>query len=88
MIGRLLLILGIFFFIWIGYHFLKKTWLDRLNDVKSQEHETQKIQQIKACHYCNTHIPESEGIEQDGNFFCNYEHLDSFLKHKTEHKPE
>ncbi|MBE9525742.1 MAG: hypothetical protein IME94_02110 [Proteobacteria bacterium] len=88
MIGRLLLILGIFFFMWLGYRFLKKIWLDRLNDVETQEQETQKIQQIKACRYCNIHIPENEGIDQDGDFFCNYEHLDSFLKHKAKHKTE
>ena len=86
MIGRLLLILGIFLFLWIGYRYLKKTWLERVDDVAAQENETQKIQQIKACLYCNTHIPENEGIVQDGDFFCSDEHLNSFLKHKTEHK--
>lgn len=82
MIGRLLLILGIFFFIWIGYRFLKKTWDDRIKDIEAYEQETKKFQQIKACAYCHTHIPENEGITQDGNFFCSDEHIDNFLKHK------
>ncbi|MCU7835746.1 MAG: hypothetical protein KZQ83_10925 [gamma proteobacterium symbiont of Taylorina sp.] len=84
MIGRLLVILGIFFLVWIGYRFLKKTWGDRIKDVEYQNHidekATKNIPQIKACAYCKTHIPETEGINKDGNFFCSYEHLDHYLE--------
>jgi len=84
MIARLLLILCIFFLSWIGYRFLKKTWLDRIQSVEHQarisEKTTQKIQQIKACAYCKTHIPENEGINKDSNFFCNHKHLEYYLE--------
>lgn len=84
--GRLLLILGIFFLVWIGYRFLKNTWSARIKAVEDQKQKTpsqqHKIQQIRACSYCKTHIPEDEGITQDGQFFCSYQHLDNYLEHK------
>ena len=85
--GRLLLILGILFLAWMGYRFLNKTWSARVKEVeqreqkKSQE-QPRKIQQVKACAYCKTHIPEDEGIYQNEQFFCSYQHLDSYLEHK------
>lgn len=83
--GRLLLIIGIFFLVWIGYRFLKNTWSARIKAVEDQQQKTpsqqNKIQQIRACSYCKTHIPEDEGITKDGRFFCSYQHLDSYLEH-------
>lgn len=89
--GRLLLILGLFFLFWIGYRFLKKTWSARVREIDSQkqqqrqapqqEHPAQ-VQQIKACAYCKTHIPENEGVYKNGKFFCSYQHLDSYLEHE------
>jgi len=37
-----------------------------------------RIQTIKACAYCRTHIPEHEGITANGLFFCSYQHLDKY----------
>lgn len=82
--GRLLLILGLSFLIWIAYRFLKNSWSARIKQVEQQEQSqpSQKIQQIKACAYCKTHIPEDEGIYKDGKFFCSYQHLDRYLEHE------
>ena len=85
--GRLLLILGISFLAWIGYRFLKNTWSSRIKEVEQQEKQQlqpKKVQQIKACAYCKTHIPEDEGIYENGQFFCSYQHLDSYLEHKKQ----
>ena len=85
--SRILLLSGIIFLAWMGYRFLNKTWSARVKEVeqkerkKSQE-QAKKIQQIKACAYCKTHIPEDEGIYQNELFFCSYQHLDSYLEHK------
>ncbi len=82
--GRLLLILGILFFIWIAYRFLQNTWSQRVREIEKlqQKKVTDKnagpIQTIRACAYCKTHIPENEGITEDGRFFCSYQHLDKF----------
>lgn len=85
MIGRLLLILGIFLFVWMGYRFLKKTLDEGSDNIESEESDTPKmIQEIKACAYCKTHIPEDEGIIEGEKFFCSYEHLNSYIKHKSE----
>ena len=85
--GRILLILGILFLAWMGYRFLNNTWSARVKEVekkalkKSQE-QAKQVQQIKACTYCKTHIPENEGIYEQGQFFCSYQHLDRYLEHK------
>lgn len=82
--GRLLLISGILFLGWIAYRFLKKTWSSRVREVKHREQKPQppRVQQIKACAYCKTHIPEDEGIYENGQFFCSYQHLDHYLEHE------
>ena len=85
--GRILLISGILFLAWMGYRFLNNTWSARVKEVekkalkKSQE-QAKQVQQIKACTYCKTHIPENEGIYEQGQFFCSYQHLDRYLEHK------
>lgn len=82
--GRLLLILGILFLVWIAYRFLQNTWSQRLKEVEKQEQKkiadrnTDSIQTIRACAYCKTHIPEDEGIIDNGLFFCSYQHLDKY----------
>ncbi len=85
--GRLLFISGLIFLGWIAYRFLKNTWSQRLREVQQKEHREQqatpaRVQQIKACSYCKTHIPEDEGIYRDGKFFCSYQHLDRYLEHE------
>ena len=87
--GRLLLILGIVFLVWIGYRFLKNSWSARVREVEQKEGQKpqqQRVQQIKACTYCKTHIPEDEGVYKDGLFFCSYQHLDSYLEHEQNNK--
>ena len=82
--GRLLLILGIIFLVWIAYRFLQNTWSQRVKEVEKQEPKkvtdkhTESIQTIRACAYCKTHIPENEGLIEDGQFFCSYQHLDKY----------
>ena len=85
--SRLLLISGIIFLVWMGYRFLNKTWSARVKEVEQQERkkiqeQPKQVQQIRACAYCKTHIPEDEGIYQNDHFFCSYQHLDSYLEHK------
>ncbi len=87
--SRLLLILGLSFLVWIGYRFLKNSWSERIRKVDELEQQqnrqqTPGIQQIKACAYCKTHIPEDEGIYENGLFFCSYQHLDHYLEHKKD----
>ena len=88
--GRLLFISGLIFLGWIAYRFLKNTWSQRLRDVEQNDQRAQqahqaapaRVQEIKACTYCKTHIPEDEGIYRDGKFFCSYQHLDRYLEHE------
>lgn len=85
--GRILLISGILFLAWIGYRFLNKTWSARVKEIEQQKHKNaqqqpRQVEQIKACAYCKTHIPENEGIYDSDHFFCSYQHLDSYLEHK------
>ncbi len=87
--GRLLLISGLFFLGWIAWRFLKNNWAQRIREVELKEQQTHqsapaRVQQIKACTYCKTHIPEDEGIYKDGKFFCSYQHLDRYLEHEQQ----
>lgn len=34
---------------------------------------------LKACEYCGVNIPESEGLEASGHFFCSEEHAQAHL---------
>lgn len=84
--SRIFLILGVFFLIWMAYRFLNKTWSERVMEVekkaRQQLQNKNQVQQVKACAYCKTHIPEDEGIYEQGKFFCSYQHLDHYLDHK------
>lgn len=85
--GRLLVISGILFLVWMGYRFLNKTWSSRVQEVEKKERkkaqeQPKQVQQVKACTYCKIHIPENEGIVKNGEFFCSYQHLDNYLEHK------
>jgi len=70
----------------MGYRFLNKTWSARIREVeqKKAQNSPEQVQQIKACTYCKTHIPENEGIYKDEHFFCSYQHLDSYIEHKQQ----
>lgn len=87
--GRLLLISGILFLVWIGYRFLQNTWSQRVKEIEQQEQKkvsnkkADNIQTIRACAYCKTHIPEDEGITEEGLFFCSYQHLDKYQERIT-----
>ncbi len=84
--SRILLILGLVFLIWMAYRFLNDTWSKRVQEVeekaRKQSQQAKPIQQVKACAYCKTHIPEDEGIYKQGLFFCSYQHLDHYCDHK------
>ncbi|WP_198266347.1 PP0621 family protein [sulfur-oxidizing endosymbiont of Gigantopelta aegis] len=85
--SRILLILGILFLAWMGYRFLNKTWSTRVKEVEKKarqdsQQQPKAVQQVKSCAYCKVHIPEAEGIYKDKQFFCSYQHLDSYLDHK------
>jgi protein tyrosine phosphatase (PTP) superfamily phosphohydrolase (DUF442 family) len=72
----------------MGYRFLNKTWSARVKEIEkqAQPQNSTVVQQIKACGYCKTHIPEKEGIYQDHQFFCSYQHLDRYIEHKNNNK--
>jgi hypothetical protein len=70
----------------MGYRYMQNSWQGRVKKVNLKEKRTPssaniKVQQIKACAYCKTHIPEDEGIYKDEQFFCSYQHLDRYLEH-------
>lgn len=88
--GRLLLISGLLFLVWMAYRFLQNTWSQRVKELENQEQkkmtdrQADSIQTIKACTYCKTHIPEDEGITKDGLFFCSYQHLDKYQERMSQ----
>ncbi len=85
--GRILLVSGILFLVWMGYRFLNNTWSARVQEVerrarKKNTSQTKEVEQIRACTYCNVHIPENEGVYEQKHFFCSYQHLDQYSEHQ------
>ena len=55
---------------WIGFTLFKKI----INPTKSNKVGSDPGQKMVACAVCDTHIPESEAIIQNGKTYCSKEH--------------
>ena len=55
---------------WIGFTLFKKI----INPTESNKVSSDSEQKIVACAVCDTHIPESEAIIQNGKTYCSKEH--------------
>lgn len=42
-----------------------------------------KKESMKGCLYCNLHVPESEGIYEDENFFCKQAHFEKWQQEQN-----
>ena len=52
--------------VWVGFVLFKK-----MRQLNVSNHPDNKIgQKMIACSVCDTHIPESEAIVQDGKIYC------------------
>ena len=55
---------------WIGFILIK----NKINPIESNKVSTDSGQKMVACAVCDTHIPESEAIIQNGKTYCSKEH--------------
>jgi uncharacterized protein len=58
--------------------------------IKARKHTSTKIESLAdasedmvRCAYCGVHLPESESIANEDNFFCSNEHLHKYLASKS-----
>lgn len=70
----LLLILGV---VW----FMVRNYLNKQN--KQQQNNTPpQVARIIKCRHCDLHLPESEALQHNGNWFCSQEHKQAYLSDK------
>ena len=39
-----------------------------------------KSERVVSCAYCQVHVPESEAVSHDGQYFCGTEHRDAYRR--------
>lgn len=42
-----------------------------------QQDRVDAVEDMVRCAHCGVHLPRSEGVEADGQFFCSTEHRDA-----------
>mgnify|MGYP003322187650 CR=1 FL=1 len=55
---------------WIGFTLFKKF----INPTETKKVSSDSGQKMVACAFCDTHIPESEAILNNGKIYCSKEH--------------
>lgn len=69
----LILILGLIIFWWLRRRW--KTFSRRGGTTTTaMRPHTRTPERMLACEYCKVHVPEGEGVEDGGHFFCCDEH--------------
>ncbi len=68
----LILILGLIIFWWLRRSW--KTFRRRDGTTAAMRPHTRTPERMLACEYCKVHVPEGEGVHDDGHFFCCDEH--------------
>ena len=71
MIIRLLLL---FLIVWFLFWLLKKQFSG--DSSPKTETKTEELQDMVACSYCGTHVPESLGVRAADKFYCCQQHAD------------
>jgi len=70
--GRLLLILAIVAALYLLVRSFRKQG--------PRQDRVDAVEDMVRCAQCGVHLPRSEGIEADGQFFCSAEHRDACRK--------
>ncbi len=55
-------------------------WLLRSYGKNVPQQDSPAVEDMVRCAHCGVHIPRSESILADGNFFCGAEHRDAYRK--------
>lgn len=66
---RLIIILAI---IYLGYR-LYLSW--QKSKKKPKPEPPKQVENMVRCHHCDLHIPETDAIEHDGQYYCSQKHL-------------
>ena len=77
--GRLFFILAIFILGWLAFRYFRTQIMLREQQQKNKSNNTDtSIQEVKACAYCGTHMPEDEMLNKGKLHFCSYQHMLDF----------
>ena len=58
--------------IWIIYMMVKRLIA---GNPDTEQTEAKPLEDMQQCKYCGVHVPQTEALENDGNFFCSAHHL-------------
>lgn len=64
--------------IWIIYMMVKRLIA---GNAGAEQQEAKPLEDMQQCKYCGVHVPQTDAIENGGDFFCSTQHL---KKHQDE----
>ncbi|WP_404295811.1 PP0621 family protein [Halomonas sp.] len=83
-----LIIFAVVFFAGIKLYRMYQGWkLDREELLESDDTRQEGGQMVR-CNWCKVHVPESDAIREQGEWFCSTAHLDRYLQEQQEQTPE
>lgn len=60
--------------VWFAWRFISKRRLE--NKRKAKEDNKPLDAAMVKCHICNTHVPKSDALQHDGQWYCSKAHRD------------
>ncbi|MBT0962102.1 PP0621 family protein [Denitromonas iodatirespirans] len=72
--SKLLVFLLVLFAIYWGRRLLSKPKVPPQDRARGAAPQTQASARMLSCRHCGVHVPESEGVRRDGEFYCCEEH--------------
>ncbi|WP_111415363.1 PP0621 family protein [Billgrantia lactosivorans] len=74
-----LIIFAVLFFAGLKLYRMYREWkLDREN--RLDDESTQEGRPMVRCAWCQVHVPESDAVRDQGEWFCSSAHRDRFLQ--------
>ena len=58
--------------IWIIYMMVKRLIA---GNADTEQKTTKPLEDMQQCKYCGMHVPQTEAIENNGDYFCSKQHL-------------
>lgn len=84
-----LIIFAVLFFAGLKLYRMYREWkLDREELLEHDDDARQEGGQMVRCSWCNVHVPESDALREQGEWFCSSAHLDRYLQEQKEQGPE
>ena len=74
--GRLLIIIGIAFLVWLLFRFIKKQLQQRSQPPQKRQADEAAVE-VLPCAYCGVHVPRNTAVFDNKKCYCSREHRDA-----------